>query len=604
MALPVSSDAPILPICQYDPHNPPCYPNVGQLPKEVEHLVANMASAIANIAGQKAHANPARMFMYNLLSVNYWNDQYFATVVNLALATLCLEYRKGKYRAPEPAVQEVADKVLTLESSNIIFEYPDLKSICRPQIVDAAFQNISTLNSLKQEVSQMYHTQGNVHMGVNAHAPMGSNAPMHQPQGQVVMTPNGPMMMVPVPQQGAMPPMYQQQQQQHFRQPMPSGNTWNNQPKNIFSGDNEHSVDGATLSQGRFFTRSAKQQMQHQQQEEPVKMEPIVEQVKDYLEIEGGSEMDRMKHQIHYFGQAYSADNVIKTRNYQAMSNSLAQSTMGEATSEYHLDPNVDVTISLASAIQNARMKQLEVQEGNDAYRSFAFVADPIFCSKEVKEFIHEFKSSNELHVLAKKMLSLVKAVEINEDLNYRDAIIGFMCNLDKQLTEIVNNYLRNNLRLNLSIDSFIEDISGLPSYLLEKYGNNYMHDFKRFDDELIDIMLANIDESELKEIDEVIAAPDNVHYGFILKSYSFTMLNVSRLDLGFKFNADKFGLSDIIDKETAPTLYQLAESLAKHKKDLQMLTSYDLFITTDNVVYQICRNVVNGNNQFNIAKM
>lgn len=159
MALPVRTDVAAIPVTQYQPGMPPYVPPLQVDPRVQIHL-PEITSAAMNELGAKAYSNPTRLFAYNLYSESYWQNPRFAELVKFIADMLILGMNKGHVPSPHQGIYDAVSQSLTLLTSSLVFEYPDLKSITQPQLVDSAMQNLQVLNNLKQEISSMYQQQG------------------------------------------------------------------------------------------------------------------------------------------------------------------------------------------------------------------------------------------------------------------------------------------------------------------------------------------------------------------------------------------------------------------------------------------------------------
>ena len=610
--MPVCTSQPIVPIVQYDPNMPPYVPTIPGVPVEVQHLVGTVAAQVCNEVGLKAFANPARMACYNILVNNYWQNNEFCEVVKLILGYLYISYLKGTYRMPDHGVNDCVGSILILYCSNIILMYPEVKSTVDPQLHNAALQNASTFNNLKAEIINMYNNGGSGGyypqqqgmMGANAHASM---VPMQQqmvpqPNGQVVMTPNGPMFvpagMVQQPQMMPMQQQFVQQPTQFQNQPLQSCYP---QTQNAFSNGNNNNnlnlVDN--IRQDRFFSRAPAPPVEQpiiQQQVKQVKSEQT------HLTVMGGNEMDRAKHQITFFGNTYRTDSVVRNQAFTESVNKLNNASIKAEVDNPVVYPTWMLEPCLDLAIINAKMLHVAQQQQDQkpsVFRCFGVVASPIISHLDIDSYVKEILQVKSFIEIVNKIKSLSMSLSQKEDeKQYADSIIGTLSHIDIMLTKIVNNFLNNSLRLTVKIESFTDDVGGLPEYLFNKFGQMYSTMFNKFEQEIICSITEKIKEDDRTQLCTNLDIPDSVNVALIPMNYSFTFVFMTDKELGYNTGDTLVN----IDAETTPVLYSLAISLQTHKREMQLNTIYDLLITSDGVKYRLYTDYT-GTNKYLIVK-
>lgn len=603
MALPVPSDYPIVPIIQYDIHSPPHLPQLQVVLPQVRHIVHMVAAAVANEAGLKANSNLTRMFCYNLFVNNYWQNTFFEEAVSLSIDLISLNCLKGTYRVPEQGITDAVSRILTLYTSSLIFVYDELKLMCRQQIIEAAYQNITTFNNLKQEITQMHNLQQQGYP-----QPQQQQYPQQQqgyPQQQFQQQ---------YPQQGYPQQQFQQQypqrqfqqqpQQQgtfQYQQPGPNIGQTFQQPVSAFgavnSPENIHSHEDS-MKQDRFFSRSSSTKQESnmpQQVNQPIVTTEVAKQ-QEYLIIDEGSEVERSKHQIVFFGNGYKTDATIRNQNYVNTIKKLEQISVIDETSidNQFVYPTWLLESCLESAITSGRIKHFEQQKEDSsisAFRCFSIVASPILSTSDIVPFMKVLKEATTFIELTNKLKSLARSLDAQEDnRKYTDNIVIFLSQVDNVLTGIVNGFIKNKLRLHLVIDSFTEDAGELASYLDTNYGNVYANAFSRFEHEILDSVINGVSLESEDVLAAMLEVPEGIFAALIPVNHSLTFVPMTDKELGYRI-PDK---AVIIDQVVAPTLYSIVRSLKAHKKDMDMTTISDLLITADGVRYKLHQNYLN----------
>jgi hypothetical protein len=605
---------------QYDNLTPPFVPMVAAFP-EAQYVLPMIAASIANEAALKANANAGRMFCYNLLVNNNWNNAEFSEVVKIIADLVALNTRKKLYHTVEAGVKDAVSQVLVLYTSELLFRHPGLKGLVSPQILNAAHQNSHSFNNLKQELASMQQYP-------NTNYPMQPmNQPMPQQQGGYY---NGPQTGMPPP--GYYPQQqYPQQQQQYpqmpqqYPQQLPPGYVMtaqgpvfvgnpnvppavNNYPPqsgnfgNTFGNNIHQGVStGASfdIKQDRFLThpsaggRQPEPQVQQPIQQAAVQRETAQPSTKLYLEIEQGSEMERAKHQIVHFSDSYTAD--TRTRNIN-----LVESTKALAKEDPSLAPETNQYVHEAlllepcieSAIVSGRSRQFKKQSKDSSinvFRCFAAITTPILCVDEVESYMKVIREANSFLNLSVKMKALALSLNVKKEEKplYTDNIISFMSVIDNQLVTMINGFLRNSLKLKTSITCFTEDATELHDYLYRQYGQTYSDAFGVFETEVLYSLREELNEQSVEDLMTNWDIPEGLHAALLPINHSLTFTFMTSKELGYKVKNEPL----IIDKETAPTLFKIAQSLTKHKKEMGMSTVVDLLITADNVRYELHRN-------------
>lgn len=629
--LPVPFEYPLVPVVQYDPMVPPCIPSLSVRPS-VQHILPMICSAVCNEAGMRSVANAARLFCYNLLVNNHWHNDHFSEVVKLTADIVAKNYEKGHLRMPESGVQEAANQVLILYTSSLLFLYPDMKAKVSPQILDAAFQNVPTFNNLKQEIFNMHN---------HPSLPYGHPQPQGYPQGPGMQ----PMQQYPVqgmPQQyqGGMPPgmhpgmvpggispqqqfmmqqqqqaaMMQQQQMMAHQQAMmqQAGGGYpqppQQQPQQSWanSGGNggnslSNNTPGAVVDsvrQDRFFTRTMGNPQPEPVTQPPVQQpppqpatQPIQEPVmkQENLEIEKGSEMERAKHQITFMGDMYSMDSLARSTQYQSSVEKMAEEVATDGRDDsFCVQESIVMTSSLEEAIVSGRMEQHKRHKDYtdfSTFRQFVSVNPPVFSNQEISSYMKALSKSTSFATMVVKMKSMASSLESKkkDEAAYTVSVISFLKQIDNTMTKLVNNFLSTKLRLKLSIDSFVEDAGELDMYLLKKYGQVVAQGFSKFETETINTIFENNDPAIILGQD----LPEGLHVAALSIHHSITYVFMTDRELGYVISEGTVAIQESV----APTLFKIARSLQRHKKEMDFLTLIDVLITADGVRYLISKN-------------
>lgn len=598
MALPVPIDHPIVQPQLFDIHQPPVVPVLQNVPSTVANIVHMVAASVANEAGAKWGFNSLRTFCYNLLVNNYWRNRDFDDVVRLALDMIALEFATRRISSPEQGIVACTEHALTLYSSSLIAMYPEIRQYLPQQVLEIANQNLSALNAVKSDIANMYS-------GYFGQAPGYQQAPVQQ---QIYQQPA-------MQQQVRQPTgMYPQQQMSPVRVPQQSMMS----QQNVFTSSTP--VTGMStadmLKQNRYQSRIEQNRVIEPERppviiEQPTGVSQMPTQQK-YLIIENGSEMDRAQNQITFLGGVYQTDSVIRVNEYMRSSEDLekSQAIESDLLESNTIHPTAIMEHNLDAAITTGRIKQFESQQkdaNNSVFRCFAVVANPIVSIEDASSFMKSLKECGDFVCLANKMRAMAismeaKKIEHPDQKEMTNNLIVFLNTIDITLTNLVNDFLKNNLDIDDRISSFAEDAGELKQYLDGNYGADFGYGLEAFQNEVMDTMFdgSDHDSTAIKDVvSEQLDLKEGIFVETMPVNYSLTYLFLADKELGYKIEGDK---PVIIERRTAPILYSLASSLKKHKKDANFATLKNLLVTADGIRYELLQSYVDDN-IFMIAK-
>ena len=150
--LPFSYDQLMAQPMQFRMDAPPCVPNV-PCPQNLQYILPAICALVANEASQRYNTHAGRMFLFNQLSVNNYNNNDFATCVATVLDLLSLNLFKQVYRTVEEGLSDAVSKALSIYCSLNFQNYPALQSVTNPDIVNDAFKNIQAFHGLSNEIA-------------------------------------------------------------------------------------------------------------------------------------------------------------------------------------------------------------------------------------------------------------------------------------------------------------------------------------------------------------------------------------------------------------------------------------------------------------------
>lgn len=630
---------------QYTLDRPPFVPQGIPVPQPLSYLLANVCSMVANEATMQMGKNCARMFTFNQLSFNGWQNSDFATVVASVFDLLLLNLSKGVYNVPEVGLQDAVGQAVTIMSCRNLAMFQGLAQMVDQRVSQEAMQVLQNASQMQNEVAMM-----------KARASGGYNQQQGYPQSGF-------------PQQG-----YPQNQ---FNQGVPPGfagapintnptgnggygrfgpqpvqnNTWQ-APNNNFSAggssspfnrhgssaDQQASAPSTNGDRYEYLNKNAEQFKQPVQQFQPVVPEPMLVQVKnvpqeqpqprkelkwtnshhqyhlpaynteteklEYAELidgnktyviakvvpKGVNEVDREKHVITTAMMTHTSHipQGFSTRE-AAFEKSVKDITINE-------NPvlNAKAMVSSKALIRNfteelmfdTRVAQKLAASENDCgvYQMNCVKATPFVATKDITEVANKLSEMTNFQNVALTMQSI-----LNSDIDQE--VKDFVFELDLMLTKQVNSVLQNKMSIDLSIDSFVDDVCDLSEYLLNSKGSSFSKAFDSLQESFIDTYLKPIaDEDLIMQMRESLMDPEegvDVELSSVFYWHSLTITSVqmhsSELKIGIGSKS-----SSIITNSSFPVLRNFCRKLFEAASKEDHGFAHHILVTSDNRKYEL----------------
>lgn len=600
----------VVPVTLYDPHSSPFPGNlVTDICPELSGYGSFIIASIANEVGAKAYTNPARMYCYNLLVQNYFNNPDIAEVAGYICKAVILGIRKNQYSTNEQAIAMEVPRVLSMYTSALLFRFDELKSSCPPNAVNAAYQNVQQFNSFKQEIDTMNQF---VTQPVYYPHPVMGQQPM-MPQG-AVMYPSGhmgvpvgyPMQPAPGPNYSGMnsgmvhpgamnhnyrPPVESMRMEQNsapisttsrYGSATPSGGRFGNE------GDMDRIP--VNISQSRFHQPDEQFQQRtqpNQRVEQMQKPNAVVPKSFSYLDIEGGSEMDREKHQIVTIGRNAVVN--IKDKFHK-----LAVSVDAFITDREGFVTDCDdsfCSVSLTEFINNIRVKRLITDKTKKSAMFFGrgliadivhtVTNDPNGVYGELNGELRSCKAFTEVAAVLRKYAMRIADTTSEED---KAHIYDVVTVIDKKLTDSINEFIKFDLRKNnLSITEFSSDLSEMEEIISNKLGIEYYQAYRTFQETTMQGLFDNSDEHHEMIMSNIgYDTTDGMLYTALTSEVGILLVDMTSTEFGFKFGDG----SNIIRRDKFPTLDKLVNKLWNDGYYYDRI----LMVTKDDVIYNIRR--------------
>lgn len=598
----VGLNRPIVQPILVDLNYPPYVPENIQIHPDVRYLLPYICSIVINTVVTNINKHHGRLLMFNLISNNYYRNDEFHEIIELCLGYIYSRTKRGYYPNFDSAVNQCVEEMCTMYSSQLIFKYPEIKSLVPPQVVSGAMQNIHKFNEAKAEVSAMFAHNGQY--------------PNHQVgfpggfQHGVVSNPNYPPNINPnqFPPNNNMP-LHINQYPQNIQQ----GNSmFVNQQRFINRQDNDHvsnvrndrfskMIKEDDVSRNRFNNQQSFEDTIQNSQQDIVQDNEVIEPPKKetdptvMLEMVESNETTFANSTVSFIANSVELNNTerqaLQWRSVQHISKETIDEDSGD---NFYLSPITLLETNIENAIISGRAKQFERQGkalNKNIFRCFSIITNPFFTTFDFSKYHKTLQSCNTFEQLVLKLRSIATVLANQEDIEYTAGVITYLNLVDGMLTDLINDFLRNKVDLRVKIESFCEDASELRMHLIKK-GIQYSDAYDVFEEDIIDSMFVEIDDETLalEETDMQLPKGLNFYLFPINHSLTFTFLNNKELGLNIKDGLNQ------IDIKRSPTLFRIVQDLFNQKKQTETTTLVDMLVTVDNHRYKLYKDYCESN--------
>lgn len=367
------------------------------------------------------------------------------------------------------------------------------------------------------------------------------------------------------------------------------------------------------------------------EQESPMTDRPVLKQrtttpsdfrTRKRLTLNGGNQMDRSQHQIVKFGGTvrYSL-----APQFEAVSNSIDRLAIAPATvvkpepisqmvgregedpheelieqpeipmEDYMIYPVALIDPTLDAAMLTSRVCKIEhVRKSPEdkLFRSFSVSCEMLFSDVAIEQYVAALRSAVNFDQLAGR----VKQIAGGEFASAaeKQSVQTTLTEIDRKLTDKVNEFLAHKLGVATTITEFTSDISELRAYLVNHYKSEvYGAAFDRFEKEIIASIGVTMEEQDIREMKEILRVNDDIETSYLPFSYSFTHISLTDEELGF--NRNDFKDSSVeVNSIDHPSLYNLVQTLQHNKQTKGSPTVTDYLITSDGIRYRLFVNYLN----------
>ncbi len=555
--LPVSAEYPLVQYRQYDNYNPPAVPQI-QIHPMCQHLLAPLASKVANMAGVLAGQNPARMFCYNLLGSNNWHNAEFNEVCKFAADLMYMLFTKQPTRTIDQYLEGAVENALRLKSSQYVAGFPELQNMCSAEVCRSSMDNLQLLPQLLSEIQYSYQ-QNTQNTSVTL-------SPMQNMQSSVGQFTN---------RSGAIPSFY------------------DGQNTGVQFGNNQQTVSLASLQTDRFANRNPGQISVQDTQ-------PIVNSEKSKpLKLVIEPMTTEPSRDIKFSGASYNGDNVIKLIEDIRSSSTPTPIDLsaplgnieGEQTKKSDsIKEEFVLENSLEDFILTGKIYYLENQLKTGTrsfYRVFGSIANGYIATDNFENLIDRWKINKTFRSLALAIKTDINELQIHQDALQFNGMVAAMSQI---LTKAINNFLKFVLSTGIQIDSFIEDGEDLETYLQTKLTEPQFIVFQSWQKHF----LLEFHNSESRKYEKALfILPEKFNFYSMPTMISAAYIPVNKLQ---ELNVNlKKGESTVVSEKQHPVIWELCRTIQFQREEFSADYSDDYIITADDERLQIFETIANG---------
>jgi hypothetical protein len=652
MGLMFNPQQPMSQFVQWQMNAPPFMPGNIQVPPVVQSYYPAICALVANEATGGANQHAGRMYTFNQVSSNNWQNNYFVELVTIAVDMVSMNIAKQQYQSIDQAITEGVRHALGLFVSMNIVEQQGLHHMLDSNVLQAAVTNVSQMQGLKNEIM---HYKNMLMQSVQQ--PM--MQPMHQVQTQQMgythtgfaVNPAFSNRMVP----GGMQQTFGQQQtpinngsQSMFTNASPSTAYVNPNPVqsnsryasyvNNTSKPVQSEAPQEQSKYARYAQTPAPEAVQKPIAEyeivtradwewsihHPVR-DTIIDRLSSRLEWRRyhnngapyvksvvipltGEEMNKADHEFNENASQSQWNSALskgfanpaeahRNAREKTITSVVVTTARDKALAEKQITARVSKTTHVDTSVNGVLIDMaLSNQETpeDELVREYIQVVTPVITKKDSETsptaLLDQLDSMKYMNVtqVATALTNMVKEGP-EEDQNVANSI-------NDMLTIKTNELLKNNFSLKVQIDSFMEDVSELPKYLSEKYGDTVVNKFLTMNDFIIknSLIIAEdlVLDEDVGEGQESVENPDPKPINFVSillgRIYSASFINRHSKDLNVHKTKDQEAVAD-------PVLLSICKNIFSCKEKINSQTSVWLLVTADYKVFKLHKGALAG---------
>lgn len=197
MQLPFPTTQFVAQMYPVQPGQPPVLPQISYLPPALQQFYPFIVSSAIDAIQAKAQANPLRVFLFNQMAQNNFNNLEFTSFVEGLVRLIEVKLGTGVFRDVQQAAVSCATYYAELATAANVDKYPALLQGMDQQTLQGVQQVLNNLRATTGEIQMFYQRapqmqpqQMGMMPGAMGGMPGGQwpqNQPMHQPMHQPMM---------------------------------------------------------------------------------------------------------------------------------------------------------------------------------------------------------------------------------------------------------------------------------------------------------------------------------------------------------------------------------------------------------------------------------
>lgn len=591
---------------QINPNAPPFVPMVTNDPNlnQVTPLAAGIAAAIIN---QGAGTNrPLRVFLFNQMVQNGYNNPDFVALVSSVIQWLEFEMIAGRVNNSNihEAIKLLTDKCVVQYAASNVRKFPALSSYLDASTQQSVMQTLQEASNIWASINQAFqqpqrvqqqpqyqpmqqnnqtYNSGNVYNPAQqVHTQ--SRFPSNQPQqldtlahrgGNTRPQVNKPVQQVPPPQ-----PQPIVQQPQPMTQITDRPDSWIPSSKYRFQPAYRAVVNFATLdydSEGEVKVTIRERESEMFEQGDHEVINPLKMPVKNKT-LAQIREESRLIHEA-----------VKEFNSPSANAGIVGEGVSGLTVEATKRSPTIfsSSSVELALIFGDAERYKIAAAENNkipDLHRIVVDVFTPSFGTEKEQEALVILSNCSSYTELKKELLDFGKDLK------------PFVNECDYRITQAINRQLQQNIGMTQNISSFLDDVDELVDMIEENYGIQTKDAFLKYAAKYIrsifKVMAPEDAEKNsctyLQMLDESI--PENLKpkVTFFTNRHCYTYLNraLDQLDLGIADSTEPF----LLDEEQTPALYQLVKGVFDEMKEIRTFYTRAFLRLEDGHIFELTK--------------
>lgn len=654
--LPVSYERPESPRVQWSKDNPPIVFDWND--PNIRYIVPAVTAALANKATLSSAKNFVRMFCFNLLSQNHWNNEYFNELFQLTMTHVTWCVRNGA-RITDYQIEDSAEQMLALFTSSLVFRFNELSPVVPLDERKIHSQNAGLLDNLKMEMSLMtYPVAGNQMYPHPAPQRTSNGWPQDLPPGQyyygqggVMVDPRMHPQMHPMgyPQQPGYPQMAYPPQQ-----PMDMGHIHQNQMYHNPHMVHPHAMQGGMQGHPGY---------PNQQRYRPLPDHRPDPNVRDYGDDERHEREERRPKRLTFSGAPITDDmedlkqdryfqlmteddekddldppppthtayepegivmqpqtyDVVTTSNLGGSDMDRSQHELGIPTSvktmaekerveevlkqdevDFVVDRHVVADLDIDVPIAQLRMDNIKTQ-GKSVLQKRVYIPCVLISTVPVQETLKGWLKGETLSQIAENLRDILSNLSGSSSVEKDRAQVALLHELDDKLTMKVNEFIKRKLAdlwKPFTIGSFIEDFPDLSMYVMRNIGKTGVDLLRQFDIDLAAMLTTSRLDMFNKEIDEspnMLNIPAGVSVGYLPNTYLVSLVNLNVTELKLVRNFQK----QVVNPKTNDFLYRVVSSVFESDEtsyfEEDMVVENFMLVTSDGARFAIDRDMSSG---------